>query len=159
MEALRMDLARGIETRRCRLGVTVSRLAGEAGCSRATINKVLAGKVGVRLRTLAGIAIACECDAWQLWIDDAHVAPPTTRLARVDLVCVLARNVSTMSRRRGFGNIESLARAAGISKSQLYVIIDVKSDACIDRVGELALPLSCAPHELLRPHAQHFPEV
>jgi len=83
-------------------------------------------------------------------------APPPTSEA-VDIVRVLGRNVTAMWPTR-FASVESLARAAGMSKSQLYVILDGGCDPSIDRVGELAHALSCAPRNLLRSHAQRFPE-
>lgn len=157
MGLLRVEVAGCVDARRRALGISVSTLAGEVGCSRATINQVRAAKVGVGLRTLAAIAMVFACGADDLVEIEslAHVAPPPT--SSIDIVRVLARNVTAMWPLR-FENVEALARAAGISTSQLYVILDAGCDPSIDRVGQLAHALSCAPRELLRSHAQHFPE-
>lgn len=157
MDTVRRGVAACIEVRRRALGIAVSRLAGEAGCSRATINQVRAAKVGVGLRTLAAIAMVLACGADELVEigSFAHVGPPHTR--SIDIVDLLARNVTAMWPMR-FANVQSLARAAGMSPSQLYVILDGGCDPSIDRVGELAHAMSCQPRALLRPHPQLFPE-
>ena len=76
--ALRERVATSIDGRRRALGLSVSRLAGEANCSRATINEVLVAKVGVRLRTLGRIADALECEIDALVVEQSstHVRPP-----------------------------------------------------------------------------------
>lgn len=123
MDGFRRGVAACIEVRRQALGITVSRLAGEVGCSRATINQLRAAKVGVGLRTLAAIAMVFACGADDIVDIEslAHVAPVPT--PSVDIVRVLARNVTAMWPRR-FANVEALARVPGISTGQLYVILD-----------------------------------
>ena len=81
LAALRRGVATSIHARRRALGLSVSRLAGEANCSRATINEQLVAKVGVRLRTLGRIADALECeiDALLAGQNGTHVAPPLHR--------------------------------------------------------------------------------
>lgn len=75
----------------------------------------------------------------------------------MDVVKLLGRNVTAMWPTR-FSGVRSLALAAGMSTSQLYVILDGGCDPSIDRLGELASALACAPSELIRPRTQQIPE-
>gem|GEM_PF-5475721 len=75
----------------------------------------------------------------------------------MDVVRLLARNVTAMWPTR-FSAVRLLARAAGMSTSQLYVILDGGCEPSIDRVGELAVALGCAPRVLLRAHHSQIPE-
>ena len=150
---VRWMVGRSVDQRRLAMGLGIGLLAASVGCSRTTIHAMLRGKVGVGLRKLAAIAWALECEAAAL-IDEAndvaHVAPPPTCGAPMDLVRVFARNVNAWRRRRGLVNLESLARAAAMSTTQLYAIVGARCDPSIDRVEDLGLALEVPPHRLLR---------
>ncbi len=64
---------------------------------------------------------------------------------------IIARNLRTLRRARGLGQVE-LAVIAGVDRSYISDIEQGKYGVSIDKIDTLAAALGVAPWEMLHPH-------
>jgi transcriptional regulator with XRE-family HTH domain len=69
-EQLREVLARNVAARMAKLDLTQEALERRAGLGQSTVSRVLTKGGSATLKSLAALAKALECQAWELLVDD-----------------------------------------------------------------------------------------